>query len=72
MLSSGEFFSAVVAIVSKSNPTKDDLEFGANKAEQFWERFPINFPTENITQKMHILSYILPKYILEGSTYRLI
>ena len=31
---------------------------------------PFMFPEENLTRKQHVLSFVLPKYIREGSCYK--
>ena len=36
-----------------------------NLCESFGEVFPVNFPTSNITRKMHSLAVVFPKYIRE-------
>ena len=40
--------------------------------EKFTEVFPVLFPSNHITRKMHVLSIVAPKQIREqGSVYRM-
>ena len=57
-------------IISNRNPSPEDLEFGASQSEKFCAVYPINFPSESITRKMHVLSFVIPRHIRSGSAYR--
>ena len=37
----------------------------------FAKEFPVLFPNENLTRKQHVLSLILPKYLRQGTCYRM-
>ena len=59
-------------IISKTKSSPEDLEFGASQSEKFCAVYPINFPTESITRKMHVLSFVIPRHIRSGSAYDVI
>ena len=65
-----QILTDVDEIISKRNPSPEDLEFGASQSEKFCAVYPINFPTESITRKMHVLSFVIPRHIRSGSAYR--
>ena len=48
-----------------SKPEVSSVEkfFAAENLKKFTCRFPILFPNQNITRKMHILSFVLPNLI---------
>ena len=57
-------------IVSMKNPSTEQLEEGAGLCELICELFPVFFPKENITRKMHVLSFVLPSNLREGTVYK--
>ena len=56
-------------IVTKS-ASQAVLGKGAQQCEKFVEIYPVLFPKESITRKMHVLICILPIYIRHGSVYK--
>ena len=56
--------------ISKKNADKKELEEGARNCELFGEKYPVLFPEETITRKQHVLTWVFPKYIREGSVYQ--
>ena len=46
------------------------FEKGAQQCEKFGEIYPVLFPKESITRKMHVLICILQIYIRLGSVYK--
>ena len=58
---------------STKNATKEQLEETAKICEQFTEVYPLLFPQNNITRKMHCLSIVAPKQIREqGAVYKML
>ena len=55
--------------ISKKNASQVELEEGAKNCEVFGELFPVLFPQESITRKQHVLTFVFPKYIRDGSVY---
>ena len=53
------------SVFSTPSPSAEEAEKGALLCESFGEVFPVNFPTSNITRKMHSLAVVFPKYIRE-------
>ena len=52
--------------------TKDQLEETAQLCEKFTEIFPVLFPMNHITRKMHVLSIVAPRQIREqGCVYKM-
>ena len=51
--------------ISKKNASQYELEDGATNCELFGELYP----DESITRKQHVLSFVFPEYIREGSVY---
>ena len=57
---------------SQKNATKGELEETAKICEKFTEVFPMLFPSNHITRKMHVLSIVAPKQIREqGAVYKM-
>ena len=57
---------------SQKNATKDQLEETARICEQFTEVFPVLFPQNHITRKMHVLSIVAPMQIRQqGIVYKI-
>ena len=52
-----------INFINKENITDDENENLANEMSKFTEIFPILFPGENITRKMHVFSLILPIFV---------
>ena len=50
---------------STPSPTKEQAEKGAQLCESFGEFYPVFFPENNLTRKMHSLSYVFPRFIRE-------
>jgi hypothetical protein len=55
--------STCFTYVSKPNLTDEENESLAQEMEKFTFLFPIHFPEENITRKMHVFSMVLPWYV---------
>ena len=67
-----DILSAAKKGFSTKNSSKAKLEETAKVCEKFTEAFPVLFPSNNITRKMHVLSIIAPKQIREqGSVYKM-
>ena len=67
-----DILSAAKKGFSTKNSSKAQLEQTAKVCEKFTEAFPVLFPSNNITRKMHVLSIIAPKQIREqGSVYKM-
>ena len=43
--------------------TSEEKFFASENLKKFTNRFPILFPNQNITRKMHILSFVLPNLV---------
>ena len=56
--------------IKTKNASNDELEAGAKEAEMYGHDFPILFPNETLSRKQHVLCFILPKYIREGTCYK--
>ena len=41
-----------------------------DSVKKICEVFPLNFPSNPLTQKMHVASFVLPKCIREGTVYK--
>ena len=55
------------------NAKKEQIEDAATKCEKFTAAFPMLFPQNNITRKMHALSIVLPRQIRkDGIFYKML
>ena len=50
---------------STPSPTQKQAKNGAQLCESFGEFYPVYFPKNNLTRKMHSLSYVFPRFIRE-------
>ena len=57
-------------MIATKSASQAVLEKGAQQCEKFGEIYPVLFPKESITRKMHVLICILPIYIRLGSVYK--
>ena len=48
--------------------TTAEKEAAANVSAYFTKKYPIYFPNANITHKMHITGFVIPKHIKEDKT----
>ena len=59
--------------IATPNANREQIEDAAIKCEKFTTAFPILFPQNNITRKMHALSIILPRQIRkDGIFYKML
>ena len=58
--------------ISKKNASQIEQEDGAKNCELFGKLYPVLFPEESITRKQHVLTFVFPKFIREGSVLSLI
>ena len=56
--------------VSTKNASKDVLEKGAKECIKLGESFPVLFPSESITRKQHVVTFVLPKFLRSGTCYK--
>ena len=55
------------------NANREQIEDAATKCEKFTAAFPMLFPQNNITRKMHALSIVLPRQIRkDGIFYKML
>ena len=67
-----EILSTAKKGFSTKNATKAQLEETAQIYAKFTEVFPMLFPSNHITRKMHVLSIVAPKQIREqGAVYKM-
>ena len=51
--------------LSLESPSEKEIEEGALECEKVTELFPVEFPDKNISRKLFVLSFVLPKMIRE-------
>ena len=56
---------------STPSPTQEQAENGAQLCESFGEFYPVYFPKNNLTRKMHSLSYVFPRFIYKRAEHLL-
>ena len=62
LLSNLHFFFA------KPVTTSEEKETATKEAKEFTKLFPIYFPEQSITRKIHILGFVIPKFIREDTS----
>ena len=55
--------------VSTPNANREQIEEAARKCEKFTVAFPMLFPHNHITRKMHSLSIVLPRQIRKDALF---
>ena len=53
----------IYQFLSLESPSEKKIEEGALECEKVTELFPVEFPSKNITRKLFVLSFVLPKMI---------
>ena len=63
--------ATIYKAISTKNAPKELLENGAKECVEYGHEFPMIFPNETISRKQHVVSFVLPKYILAGTCYKM-
>ena len=56
--------------MTTKNAPKESLENAARECKLYGHDFPLDFCNETLSRKQHVVTVVLPKYILAGTCYK--